>query len=256
VTLKLTALIRPVSSRLGEAELTHLARRSIDVASARRQHRAYASLLGRLGIEVVELLPLDDHPDGVFVEDAAVVVPGLAVVTRPGAPTRRAEVDSVESALRTLVGRVERMVAPARLDGGDVLRIGSTVFVGRSTRTDEAGIASLSAHLQPAGYRVVTVGVSGCLHLKTAAGALPDGTLLIGPGVAATAFELADVLEVPEPSGANVLVVGETVVISAGAPSTAELVRRRGFDVRVLDISQLEAVEGGVTCLSLLIPQL
>jgi len=240
---------------LAEAELTHLARRSIDVAEARRQHDAYAALLRSLGVEVVELPPLDDHPDGVFVEDTAVVVPGLAVVTRPGSPTRGGEVESVESALRTLIGRVERMAAPARLDGGDVLRVGSTVYVGCSTRTDEVGAAALAAHLEPLGYRLVTVAVSGLLHLKTAATALPDGTLLTAGGVAPSAFDVPDIVQVPEATGANVLIVGETVVISASAPRTADLVRRQGIDVRVLDIGQLEAVEAGLTCLSVLIPE-
>lgn len=252
--MPLTAIVRPPGPRLAEAEITHIARGPIDVALARRQHASYAELLRVLGCDVVEAPASDEHPDAVFVEDTAVAVPGLAVLTRPGAPSRRGEVPSMADVLSALAPRVERLTPPARLDGGDVLRLEDTLYVGRSTRTDDAGVAALVGFVEPVGYRVVAVPVDGVLHLKTGVTALPDGSLLTCGRVDLSAFEGREVVRVPEPSGANVLLVGAAVVVAASAPRTAELVRRRGHDVHVVDISELEAAEAGLTCLSVLVP--
>jgi dimethylargininase len=248
------ALVRPPSPRLADAELTHLAPRPIDAALAARQHAGYVALLERLGLDVVALPPLDAHPDGVFVEDVVVVVGDLAVVTRPGAATRRGEEDGLEEALAARGLRTARIAAPGTLDGGDVLQVGETVFVGRSTRTNADGIEQLRALVAPLGRTVVPVGVPGALHLKTGATALPDGTVLAVPGwVDVAALAPLEVVPVPEPVGANVLLVDGTVVMADEAPRTAALVAGRGFPVEVLALSEFGKAEGSVTCLSVLL---
>lgn len=251
-----TALVRAPAPALEQAELTFLDRSPVDVAAAQVQHRAYVALLERLGRRVVHVEAAPEHPDGAFVEDAVVVVGDLAVLTRPGAASRRGEVASVERAVVALGLRTARVEGPGTLDGGDVLQVGRTVFVGLGGRTDTVGAEQLRAHLAPLGRRVVTVPVTGCLHLKTGATALPDGTVLAVRhwlDTTVMAAEGLQVIEAPEPAGADVLLVDETVVLSAAAPRTAELVRRRGFAVEPVELSELEKLEAGPTCLSVLL---
>ena len=248
------ALVRTPSPRLVEAELTHLARAPIDLELARAQHADYVTLLSRLGLELVWLPPLPAHPDGVFVEDTVVVVDDTAVLVRPGAVSRRGEVASVGALLLARGYQLHRIVAPGAMDGGDVLQVGRTLYVGRTARTDDVAIARLRALVAPLDRRVVAVPVTGVLHLKSAATALPDGTIVAVPGgVPADAFGDREVLAAPEPAGGDVLVVGEVVVVSAAAPRTAALISRRGFAVELVDVSELEKAEAGVTCMSVLL---
>lgn len=249
------AIVRDVSPRLAEAELTHLDRHPVDVARARAQHAAYRATLTTLGLDVVEAPPAPEHPDGAFVEDVLVVVDDVAVLTRPGAPSRRGEVASIAPLARRLGLRTVEVTAPGTLDGGDVLQVADVVHVGRSSRTDDDGIRQVRELLEPLGRRVVAVDVTGALHLKTAATALPDGTILAVPTwIDTAAFGDREVLAVPEEAGADVLLVGETVVLSASAPRTAELVATRGWSVRTVEIDEFERVEAGPTCLSVLLP--
>jgi len=248
------AVVRSPSPRFVEAELTHLARAPIDLELAHAQHAGYVRLLSRLGLEVLWLPPLPAHPDGVFVEDTVIVVGDTAVLTRPGALSRRGEVASVGQALLARGYRLRSIVAPGAMDGGDVLQVGRTLYVGRTARTDDVAIAQLRALMAPLDRRVVAVPVTGVLHLKTAATALPDGTIVAIPGcVAADVFGDREVFAAPEPAGGDLLVVGEVVVVSAAAPRTAELIRRRGFVIEVVDVSELEKAEAGVTCMSVLL---
>ena len=252
------AFVREPSPRLAQAELTHVAPSPIDAALAREQHAGYVAELARRGLEVVALPPRPEHPDAVFVEDVAVVVGDLAVVTRPGAPSRRGEVEGIEEALTARGLRVARIEPPGTLDGGDVLQVADTVFVGRSTRTDAAGIEQLAALVAPLGRTVVTVAVGGALHLKTAATALPDGTVLaVGDWVDTIPFARRglEVLEAPEPVGANVLAVDGVVLLSDAAPRTAALIAARGHEPAPLPLGQFERAEGSVTCLSVLLPR-
>ena len=252
-----TALVRAVSARVDRAELTFLDRVPVDLPRAVAQHRAYVDLLAGLGHRVVHVAAADELPDGTFVEDTAVVVGELAVLTRPGAAGRRPEVATVRATLAGLGVRTAALQPPTRLDGGDVLQVADRVFVGLSGRTDHHGVAALRSLVAPLGRTVVPVPVHGCLHLKTGATALPDGTVLVDPDVLDPA-PFADaglpVLPVPEPAGANVLLSGDRVVVAASAPGTAGLVRRRGHEVRTLDIGELEKLEAGLTCLSVLVP--
>jgi dimethylargininase len=198
--------------------------------------------------------PAPDHPDSVFVEDTVVVAGDVAVLTHPGAPRRRGELAGAEDAVRALGLRVARIQAPGHLDGGDVLQVGSTVYVGRGGRTDGEGIRQLRAVLAPLGRLVTPVQLRAVLHLKSAVTALPDGTLV---GVA----DLVDTApfpswrEAPEEPGSHLVPLGGgTVLMATSAPRTAEWVSDLGFDVVAVDISEFEKLEGCVTCLSVLVP--
>jgi len=256
----LLALTRGVSSGFERCELSHLARRPIDPGRARAQHAAYVELLGRLGCTVAELAPEPDLPDCVFVEDTAVVVGEMVVMTRPGARSRRAELPAVEAALRPLAAArpVARIEPPGTLDGGDVLLAGERIFVGRSARTDASGHEQLRRHLEPLGYVVESVEVRGCLHLKTAVTCVGPELLLVhrpwldADQVGALAgFELLDV-DPDEPFAANALLVGDVVILPADFPKTRRRLEARGLTVAPVDVSELAKAEGGVTCCSIL----
>jgi dimethylargininase len=249
-----TALVRRPGPRLAEGLLTHMVRRPIDLTLATRQYEAYVAALAAAGWRIHPLAPADDHPDAVFVEDTVVVCGGLAVLAWPGAQQRRAEVTSAEKAVRELGLELARIEAPGTLDGGDVLQVGDTVYVGRSSRTNEEAFCQVARLLGALGRRIVSVPVSGCLHLKTAMTALPDGTLIGVPEWVDTAA-LPGLRVAPEPSGAHVLPLGgDKVLLAASAIRTAAQLTAEGYDVTVVDISEFEALEGCVTCLSVLIP--
>ncbi len=239
---------------LARCELTYLERRSIDMERVRRQHRQYEELLMGLGVQVHSLPAEPDLPDAVFVEDAAIVLDECAVLPHMGAPSRRAEIDSLAVALAPF-RRLVRLSPPGRLDGGDVLRLDRSLYVGLSSRTDQAGADSLRAVAAPLGYGVQTVPVRGCLHLKSAVTEAARGTLLVNSArVEKSCFTGVELLDVPqeEPDAANVLRVGDAVLASACFPRTLALLRQRGFDVHPVDNSELLKAEGGLTCTSLL----
>lgn len=247
------ALTRAISPRLAECELTHLDRTPISVARAEAQHREYEATLRALGCEVRRVDPAPDQADSVFIEDTAVVFDEIAVITRPGAESRRAETVAVARALASL-RPLAHIVAPGTLDGGDVLVVGTRVFVGRTGRTNADGITQLRAALAPHGYSVDAVEVTGCLHLKTAVTAIDDRTVLVNPSwVDARAFAPAVVIEVDpaEPMGANVLPIGDTLLYGVGYPRTLARIRAYGAEVTTVDASELAKAEGAVTCCSL-----
>lgn len=255
MTTPYLALVRNVTDAITECELTHLAREPIDVARARQQHAAYEALLRTLGC-AVEVIPApNDQPDAVFIEDTALVFDELAVITRPGASSRRAEVGPVADRLareRALV----RLEAPATLDGGDVFRSGKSVFAGETSRTNAAGIAALRAALAPHGYSVTAVPVTGCLHLKSAATEAAPGLVLVNPAwVDPAAFAGLETLPVDpaEPGAANVLRIGTAVVQDAAYPRTRAALERRGLQIHAVDLSELAKAEGAVTCCSLIV---
>lgn len=243
--------MRRPSPRLAEGLTTHVAPQPVDLDKAMRQWQAYRAALHANGWETIEAPPADDCPDGVFIEDTMVAYGDLAVITRPGAPERRGEVPGAELAARTLGYRVARIAEPATLDGGDVLKHGTTAWVGLGGRTDAAGAAQLQQFLAPWGVRVVTVPLSRVLHLKSAITALPDGTILGHPDTVDDPSMFPTYLEVPEPEGAHVVLLNQNrLLLAASAPRTAELLAARGYTPVVVDISEFEKLEGCVTCLS------
>jgi dimethylargininase len=252
--MTLLALTRAVPQSIGECALTHLPRESIDPARAREQHLAYEECLRELGCIVQQVVPMPALADSVFVEDAAVVLPEIAVITRPGAPSRRAELESVAGALgehRPLV----YVEAPATLDGGDVLHMGSRVYVGQSARTNAEGARQLASLLAPFGYEVRTVNVSGCLHLKTGVSEVATRTVLINPDwVQAAAFrDLEKVAVHPaEPFAANALRIGSSVIHAAAHTATRQILENLGIDVRPVEADELAKAEAGVTCCSII----
>jgi dimethylargininase len=247
-------MVRPPSSRLAEGIVTHISRTTVDVELARTQHAAYASALAASGWQVEQVPVAEDCPDSVFVEDAVVVCDDLAVLTRPGAPQRRPEIDGVAQAMASLGLRTARIEAPGTLDGGDVLQAGTTVYVGRGGRTNGEGIRQLRALLAPLGRTVVGVPLGAVLHLKSAVTALPDGTFLLLPDLVPAGLFPA-VRPVTEESGCHVVPLGgDRVLIAASAPRTAASLADLGFTPVVVDISEYEKLEGCVTCLSVLLP--
>lgn len=250
------ALTRATSPHLSRCELVHRPREPIDPDRAAAEHEAYEAALRALGLDVRRVAPAPERPDGVFVEDAAVVLDELAVITRPGARSRRAEVEDVAAALSSL-RPLARVPAPATLDGGDVLVDGRTIFVGATVRTNTAGHAWLAAVLGPAGYDVRVVPVTGCLHLKTAVTRPAPGMFLLNPDwVRAEAFD-GERIEVDpaEPHAANVLAVGATVLCAEGTPGTRRRLESHGFAVEATPLFELARAEAGVTCCSVIVPR-
>jgi dimethylargininase len=248
------ALVRRPGRRLAEGIVTHLDRVPVDVDLARRQHEGYRAALRRCGWRVVEVAPTDRHPDAVFVEDTVVVVDDLAVLTRPGAPSRRGELAGTEAVVRALGLRPVRIEQPATLDGGDVLQAGRTVYVGLGGRTTRAGIDQLRGLLEPLGRTVVAVRLGEVLHLKSAVTALPDGSLVGLPHLVDTDV-LPPVQAAEEEGGAHVVPLGgASILLAASAPRTAARLAAAGWLPEVVDIGEFEKLEGCVTCLSVLVP--
>jgi dimethylargininase len=250
----LVAITRSPGPELARCELTHLDRWPIDVGRALAQHRAYQNVLRGAGIEVLELPSDPTLPDGTFVEDTAVVLDELAVIASPAPPARRNEWPAVEAALRPFRPLV-RLSPTACLEGGDVVRVGRTLYVGQGGRTSAAGLRALGNVIGPLGYSVVPVRLNGCLHLKSACCGLGGYTLLVKRAcVEAGALAGLRLVDVPaeEPWGANVLALPLVTLVSAAAPRTADLLRELGHPVVVLDVSEMHKAEAGLTCMSLI----
>jgi dimethylargininase len=245
------AIVRPPSPQLADGLVTHIDRLPVDVGAARRQWQAYVDVLAGNGWQVIEAPSADSCPDGVFVEDTAVVFGDLAVCTRPGAPSRRAEVDTIEPLLAAAGLHVHRIIAPGTLDGGDVLKVGRTAYVGRGARTNDDGIHQLRRLLAPAGWEVVAVPLSKVLHLKSAVAALPDGTIVGWPPALNDVSVFPSFLAVPEEAGAHVVDLGSRrLLIDANAVASQQVLRGRGYVPVPVDIGEFVKLEGCVTCLS------
>jgi dimethylargininase len=249
------AVTRPVSRSFANCELTYLARAPLDLGLAERQHGRYERMLEEAGCTIHRLRPEPDLPDAVFVEDAAIVLDEAAVITRPGARSRRPEVDSVADALAAW-RKVVRVEPPGTIDGGDVLCVGRRIWVGRSGRTNASGFSQLRDIAAPLGYQVDAVSVRQCLHLKSAVTAIGDDALLVNPAwIPADAFEgFALVATHPdEPHAANALRVGGAVIFAAAFPRTADRLRARGIEPLIVDVSEIAKAEGALTCCSLIV---
>lgn len=244
-----------MSPSLNRCELTFLRRQPIDVQRAQTQHEAFAGTLRNMGVHVGLLPELPDHPDATFVEDTAVLLPEVSVITRPGAASRWAEVESVAARLASHAP-IRWISEGAFLDGGDVLRIGKTLYVGESRRTNPAGLMSLKGIVEAYGYEVKGVKLCDCLHLKTAATFIPPHFLAVNPDwVNPDQFESVRpfCVDASEPFAGNTLTLFGTTLLSASNRKTEEKLRRAGIVTRCVEISELEKAEAGLTCLVLLV---
>lgn len=245
------ALVRLPAANLDEGQVTHIERRPINADLADEQWDAYLAAFTDNGWTVIEAAPEPELADSVFIEDTMVVLGRTAVIGNPGSESRLPEIVGAESAAKELGLRIERIVAPGTLDGGDVLKVGTTVFVGRGGRTNAEGIRQLRAIGARLGYAVVAVPVTKVLHLKSAVTALPDGTVIGYPPLVDDPAVFGRFLAMPEEAGSHVVVLADdTVLMAASAPQSAELVRELGYRVVTVDISEYEKLEGCVTCLS------
>ncbi len=247
------AMTRDVSPSLMDCELSFVERSPIDPERAAAQHQDYRNALRALGCKLIALPMLTDMPDAVFVEDMAVVLDEVAIITRAGARSRHGESVSVADALMPY-RRTRAIQAPGTLEGGDVVRVGRTLYVGQAARSNEEGIAQLRSLLAPYGYRVKAVPTHGCLHLKSAATVVADGTLLVQPAwVDASVFASHRLIEIDpeEEHAANALRVGDSVIHPACFPRTRQRLQAAGITVVPVDISELQKAEGAVTCCSL-----
>lgn len=248
-------MTRQISDALAECELTHLSRVPIDLNLARAQHAAYERALADSGYRIERLPSGVDMPDAVFVEDTAIVFAEVAIITRPGAASRRGEVAAVAEALARYRD-LRRIEPPATMDGGDVLVAGRHVFVGLSSRTNREAVRQLRRLLDPFDYTVCEVAMENCLHLKSAATLVADGVLLVNPlwidEAAFTGFDFVRV-DPSEPSAANALRLRDRVIFPSAFPLTARRLRARGWRVDLVEAGELAKAEGAVTCCSVLI---
>ena len=253
---ELRALLRTPSPALAQCELTHIDRVEINIDRALAQHRTYAALLTRLGVKLTILDSLADYPDSCFVEDAVLAFPECFVLTSPGAASRQGEPAIIGDSLPG-DRPVLTLGLPETIDGGDVLQVGKSVFVGLTSRTNAAGIDALRQAIARFGYSVTAVPGEAALHLKTAVTAASNDCVLINPAlVDRTFFAAFDQVECDpaEPFAGNCLRVGDTLVMQVSHPLTVNRLRAKGFRVETVDVSEFAKAEAGLTCLSVLIP--
>jgi dimethylargininase len=245
------ALVRRPSPRLADGLLTHIERRPVDYGTAVRQWEGYVQALADADWSVREVPSAPDCPDSAFVEDTVVMFRNVAVVSRPGADARKPETVDVEKVVTGLGCSVNAIRAPGTLDGGDVLKIGDTVYVGRGGRTNAEGVRQLRQILEPLGARVVAVAVTKVLHLKSAVTALPDGSVVGYPPLVDDVAAYDRFVPVPEEPGSHVVLLGGgRLLMASSAPRSAELFADLGYEPVPVDIGEFEKLEGCVTCLS------
>ena len=250
----ITAITRGVSPAIARCELSFIARQAIDLSRARQQHQAYEGLLAKLGARVISLPPEPDLPDAMFVEDPAIVLDEIAIILPMGTESRRREAASLEKEL-SKYRKLAHILLPGTLEGGDVLRIGRKLFVGLTRRSNAEGIHQLAEIVKPHGYEVVSVPVTGCLHLKSAVTCIAENTLLANrtwfDAAPFTGYDWVDV-DRSEPHAANALALGGTIILPASFPATRGRLGSLDYRVTTLDISELQKAEAGLTCSSLL----
>lgn len=246
------ALIRQPGPRLADGLVTHIERQAVDVDLAHQQWQSCVAAMTSAGWTTIEVAAADECADAVFIEDTAVIFGSRAVIARPGATSRRAETPDVQAALVDLGYAVTAIEAPGTLDGGDVLKVGSTMYIGLGGRTNTEGIAQAAAAFAPDGVEVATVPTTKVLHLKSAITALPDGRIIGYPPVVDDPSLFESFVAMPEESGAHVVDLGDgQLLMAASAPQSIAKVRTLGFEPVVVDICEFEKLEGCVTCLSI-----
>jgi dimethylargininase len=250
------AITRQVSPRFNECEITHIDRSPINIDIASAQHEGYVQALKDMGCELIELPAEADLPDSVFVEDTAFILPEAAVITRPGADSRRPETESIIRALRPF-RELLFINEPGTVDGGDVLVLDKVIFVGMSTRSNQAAVDQINILVGKFGYQAQGVELHDCLHLKSAVTRVDAKTLLINRNWVDTRhfprFDLIDI-DASEPFAANCLPVNGEIIFPAAFPKTRAKLEARGYKVRTVQVDELAKAEGAVTCCSLIIP--
>lgn len=250
----IVAITRQVSPAINHCELTHIVREPIDYERACAQHRQYEDALRSLGITVISLSAEPDLPDSVFVEDVALVLDECAIMLNPGAPSRRPEVASVETALAPYRD-IFRVQPPGTVDGGDILTVGRTIYVGMSSRSTDNAIEQIKAILEPISYEVRAINVTGCLHLKSAVTQVSEDTLLINPQwVSKDDFPGMQYIEVDpsEPYAANAVLVDGAIIYPSSFPKTRAKLEKAGINLLAVDADELAKAEGAVTCCALI----
>jgi dimethylargininase len=249
------AITRAVSESINRCELTYLERGVIDLERARRQHKQYENALKSIGCEVISLPELPALPDSVFVEDTAVILDETAIITNPGAVSRQPEIESIAEVLQKY-RQLIYLQPPAVLDGGDVLVVGKTIYVGLSDRTNSEAVKQMQAGLLNFSYHIVGVKVTGCLHLKSAVTLVAPKTLLINPNwVNKNEFAEVNFIEIDksEPDAANGLLIGESVIYPTSFPKTRQRLEAHGIKLTLVEADELAKAEGAVTCCSLIL---
>jgi len=250
------AITRDISPRFSECEITHIERSPIDLQIAQAQHHGYVQALKDLGCAVLELPAEADLPDSVFVEDTAVVLPNVALLTRPGADSRKPETDSIARALAPY-REIVRIESPATVDGGDVLVLGKNIFVGMSTRSNTSAIDQMNQLLGKFGYKTQGVELWDCLHLKSAVTRVDDNnTLLINRNwVDVETFDGYELIDIDpsEPFAANCLPINGSIIFPTAFPKTTSKLEGRGYRVKPVVVDELAKAEGAVTCCSLVV---
>ena len=248
-------ITRRPSASLDRCNVSFIERQPIDIDRACLQHAAYCAALAQAGAEVIVLPALDALPDAVFVEDTAIVLDELAILAPMGAASRAAESAAIQETLERY-RLVKSLQPPATLDGGDVLRIGRTLYIGRSARTNQTAIDQLRTLLTPMGYTVYGVPVERCLHLKTGVTAIGEDTIVVyPPWIDPAVFETfpGQLITVAESTGANTLGISDTVLVAANASHTREQLERAGIATTAVEIDELQKAEAGLTCMSLIV---
>ena len=250
----LNAIIRSISPKMGDCELTHLERESIDIPKAEQQHSKYVKTLESLGCNIQKATATPDLPDSVFVEDCAIVLDEIAIITHPGAESRRKEVTGIAEVLDTH-RKLFYIQSPGILDGGDVLVIGKNIWVGLSNRSNSNAVEQLEKFTSPFGYSVKGVKVTDCLHLKSAVTQVGENSVLLNPNwIDTSIFKGFKIIEThpDEPNSANALVINDTLLFPKAYPKTAQILKERGYKIIQVDNSEVIKAEGALTCCSII----
>jgi dimethylargininase len=251
----LIAITREVSRSIVNCELTHLERTPIDVQRACAQHAEYEVVLKHLGLAVLSLPEEPTFADSVFVEDTALVLDECAIILRPGADSRKPETESIAKVLAPY-RKLFHIEAPARVDGGDILRVGKKIYIGLSSRSDTNAIEQIQDFLQPYSYEVHAAIANGCLHLKSAVTQVAEDTLLINPAwTDKKNFAGMKFIEIDpsEAYAANALLIGDTILYAKSFPKTRKKLEDAGIKIVDVDADELAKAEGALTCCSLIV---
>lgn len=221
---------------------------------ALRQHQDYIHTLLSIGLTVTVLDADENYPDSTFVEDTAILTPCCAVITNPGAATRRGEITKVESIAKKYYSKIEFIKSPGTLDGGDVMMVSDHFYIGLSGRTNQDGANQFISILEKYRMTGACIELKNVLHLKTGVAYIENNNLIAaGEFIHHPDFRRFNILPVEEDElyAANCIWVNDVVLIASGYPKTKQIIEQAGYKTRTLDMSEFRKVDGGLSCLSL-----